>query len=484
MIDDWLLSLVYAFCLVATTMPLAFMFGSPCTPLCGECQVCDGLLRTHPRNEGTWVPSGTWQGGANNFSNVTWTFVENPGDESGETWFFYGAASSSRRGGGATLEEQRDWGNLCNWYSNKTTSPSQVGTGLGSSLNRRATTLPPNDAVVHIYTGANTANTGPVTVKTAYFWGMTTSSQQGLIAGSELTATTPAHDSLGCVVFNNSTRNQTSATINGGATFSSSGFSARSQNRGTVNGGAVFGTICENFLGVVNGGATFFESHNTGGTINGGAVFNGGGNRVTGSTQGTVNGGAVFNGGSFSTGLSATINGGAIFNGTSTGPGGVVNDGAVFNDSAGGGGTVNGGAEFNQASEWISGAVNDGAVFNDSSRNRSSTGVFSGATFNDSSTNLTTVNDGAEFNDNAVNDGGTVNGGATFNGNALNANFGTVNGGATFNDAACSTRFRGTFGACPGVGKREFVTHPTDVPTCNGTAPDGCVNVLDTCGCG
>jgi hypothetical protein len=62
--------------------------------------------------------------------------------------------------------------------------------------------------------------------------------------------------------------------------------------------------------------------------------------------------------------------------------------------------------------------------------------------------------------------------------------FSTVNGGATFNDAACSTQFSGGFPNCPGAGRRIFVAHPTDLPTCNGTAPDGCANAADTCGCG
>lgn len=36
MIDDWILSLNYAAWLAASTMPLGFMLGSPCSPCCNE----------------------------------------------------------------------------------------------------------------------------------------------------------------------------------------------------------------------------------------------------------------------------------------------------------------------------------------------------------------------------------------------------------------------------------------------------------------
>ncbi len=96
--------------------------------------------------------------------------------------------------------------------------------------------------------------------------------------------------------------------------------------------------------------------------------------------------------------------------------------------------------------------------------------------------------DGATFNDNSRNGtaskAGQVNSGAVFNNNSVNGAAGTVNGGATFNDAACSERTVGSFANCPGPNERIFVAHLTDLPTCNGTAPDGCANAADTCGCG
>ena len=138
------------------------MLGSDCSPCCrNDCG--DSKPVTDPINEGTWVPSGSWRDGG-----VTWTFVENPGDESGETWFFFGFSDTSKKGGGASVAEQRDWGNLCNWYSNKATSPA--GAMDTATFNKRATRLPPENAVVHIFTDVSTASVGPVTVKNAYFW--------------------------------------------------------------------------------------------------------------------------------------------------------------------------------------------------------------------------------------------------------------------------------------------------------------------------
>jgi hypothetical protein len=295
MIDDWLLSLLYAAWLTASTMPLGFMLGSSCSPCCGGCGVADGKPRTDPEDEGTWVPSGTWRG----VGGVTWTFNANPGDDSGETWFFYGSFSTSKVGGVATLAERRDWGNICNWYSNKTTSPSTL-TGVPGAFDKRATRLPPVDAVVHIYTDVSTLTVGPQVVKSIYFWSIS-----DLLTSSEITSTAAAHDS---------------------------------------------------------------------------------------------------------------------------------DNGAVFNDNSDNEATVNG-----------------GATFNDNSRN----------------TNFSTVNGGAVFND-----------------NSRNTNFSTVNGSATFNDAACSTRVVGSLGFFGNPCTRKFVAHTTDLPTCNGTAPDGCANAADTCGCG
>ena len=327
--------------------PVGYMLGSSCSPCCGPqgCAVADGKPRTDPATEGHWVPSGTWATG------VTWTFSSSPSTTDGGTWYFYGSAATSKSGGSASLEEQKDWGNICNWYSNKTTTPSSTSS-LTTVLDKRATRLPPTDAVVHVYSTVNTT-TGPVTVKNAYFWNTS-------FVASEMTTTSAAYDSDGGTVFNGSFNNSSS----------------------------------------------------------------------------TVNGGATFNGSSRNT-TSATVNGGATFNGSSW--------------------------------NYLYSTINDGATFNDSSRNTGNATVNGGATFNDSSGNLFSA---------------IVNGGATFNGTSRNDSSSTVNDGATFNDAACSERTVGSFANCPGVGKRVFVAHPTDLPTCSGTAPDGCANFADTCGCG
>lgn len=449
MFEDFLWALWLA---AAGIYPLGFMLGSSCSPCCGGCGISDGKPRTDPKDEGTWTPSGTWTG----VGGVTWTFTANPGDESGETWFFYGSSTTSKVGGGATTAEQRDWGNICNWYSNKTTSPSSTSS-LTTVLNKRATRLPPTTAVVHIYSNVNTTTVGPQTVKNAYFWG------GSFLDSSSLTSTTSAHDTSHCNVFLNSSQNSSGSTINGGALFLNFAFNTGSGT--TVNGGAslyggsknAFGVVttgAKNLLGaVINGGADLHEYSRNEATINGGATFS----DESGNNAGTVNDSATFNNTSFASGAGGTINGGATFN----------NDSRQLFATSGAQPTVNGGATFNDASLNF-GVVNDGATFNGTSSNRTGTGTAE-------------INDGATFNNNSYNEL-VVNGGATFNDNSYNAATGTVNGGATFNDAACTLRVIGNFFATPCT--RQFVAHPTDLPTCSGTAPDGCANSADTCGCG
>jgi hypothetical protein len=349
---------------------------------CGPvCSVSDGKPRSDPANEGNWAPSGTWK------TSVTWTFTENPGDDSGENWYFYGSSGTSGAGSGGL--EVSEWGNICNWWSSRNVSPSE-SIFTASSFVKRATRLPPASAVVHIYTNVNTSSVGPQTVKNLYVW-------NGIIkGGSEITATGTAHDASGGAVFNGSGSPQVienGATINGGAQLN--GPSGYMFTRGTINGGAVFYGF--SFLGLS-------------GTVNGGATFND--DSAISENAATVNGGAVFNDRSFSNGLLITVNGGAVFN--NQGQNGVtVYGGAVFNDNSGNYGEVYG-----------------GAVFNDSSINYS----------------------------------------------------GTVYGGATFNDAACSTRFVGS--RTPAPCTKKFVAHPTDLPTCSGTALTGCDAANVNCGCG
>jgi hypothetical protein len=351
----------------------------PCGTCCG-CSVSDGLPRSDPKDEGNWVPSGTWASG------VAWTFVANPGDDSGETWFFYGSSSTS----GSTLTADiRNWGNICNWWSSRNVSPS---TGTAANLVKRATGLPPASAVVHIYSPLDTSRVGPQTVRRCYVWGSGV-----IVSGAEVTATGTAHDTAGGTVFNSP------------------------------------GSAPRVLEGIINGGAQF----------NGPNYMN---------TRGTVNGGAVFRGFSF-LGLDGVVNGGARFH----------EDASIGENNA----TVNGGAVFNDRSNSGSGGfsvVNDGAVFNGTSSHGSAT-VYGGAVFNGSSLN-----------------GGVVYGGAVFNNSSVHVFPGVVYGGATFNDAACSRVYTG--GRTPAPCSKKFVAHPTDLPTCNGTALSGCHASDPFCGCG
>ena len=345
----------------------------PCRPCCGD--FCGP--GADPKDEGTWVPSGTW------YSGVTWTYVPNPGDESGETWFFYGASNSSKPGGGATPEEQQDWGNPCNWWSGKSTPPNDTLSVL-RALKDRATRFPPPSAVVHFYTPVTTSSVGPQTIKAGYFWSGSVTPigpVASLIGESTLTAT---------------------GTVYGVST----GFIFRNTNSSYLAGNIEESTI--------NGGATFFRY-------------------TENSSNSVVNDGAVFM-------LSGSRNSG------------TVNAGATFLDGAENHGTINGGA------------------------------LFDGSAIGNPPLNYGTVEGGADFVTGINFDYGIVNGGATFSSFSRNHEHGLVNGGAVFNDTSYSLRAVGNFYDTPC--SRKFVAHPTDIPTCNGTAPAGCDNVADTCGCG
>jgi len=413
------------------------MLGASCSPCCGDNCPADGKPRTDPKDEGTWVPSGSWP-------SVTWTFQANPGDESGETWFFYGSVGTSKKGGSANATEQADWGNVCNWYSHKTTSPSTAVSI--PDLSKRATKLPPENAIVHIYTDINAASVGPVTVKTAYFWG------GRLLSPSVLTTTGTAHGTSFGAVF-----------VSGDSVF-------RPRNFGTVGGGATFFLFAEN-AGTVNGGARFYDDAQTSGTVGGGATFT-----ERAKNLGTVSGGATFSGSTNCYNF-GTVHGGATFE-VNAYNSATVNDGAIFNGNTRNFGTVNGGAQFNSSSRNEV-TVNGGASFSGTTQNRDV--VNGGAVFSGSSFNVYVVYGGATFGESSTNQG-SVYSGATFNGSSVNGNSGIVYGGATFNDSACSVRSIGSFFATPCT--RKFVAHPTDLPTCNGSAPIGCDPLGFSCGCG
>lgn len=382
------------------------MLGSPCSPCCGGNCPADGKDRTDPKNEGTWVPSGEWP-------SVTWAFSANPGDESGTTWFFYGSGQTSVAGRAATTAEQQDWGNLCNWYSHTTAAPISA---TQASLTKRATRLPDENAVIYALTPLSTS--GTKTVSKAYFLpapGQT--NPVGLVAGSELITTSTAHGATGGAVF---LGRHNDGTVRGGALFSSDSAGGSPINRvlGVVFGGAVFRGFATRNEGVVNGFARFLTIASNSGVVNGNAEFVGSGN------GGSVSGNASF---SASDGTLAT----------QSGNGGTVAGFATFTQSQNGG-IVNGGASFTNDFSFLA---------NDIPAN-----------------NLAgTVNGGATFNSYARNDG-TVNGGAVFNNFSRNTIPGTVNGGAVLNDAACSLRVR--FDGALWM----YVLHPSDLPTCNGSA--------------
>jgi hypothetical protein len=113
--------------------------------------------------------------------------------------------------------------NPCNWYSNKTTAPN-VNSNLNADLNKRASRLPPEDAVVHVY-GRFYAPSATVPsefkCKTAYFWPISGGTEQsgaqteeGLMLPAILTASAPAHDTIYNSVFIN-TATYSTASISG-----------------------------------------------------------------------------------------------------------------------------------------------------------------------------------------------------------------------------------------------------------------------------
>jgi hypothetical protein len=423
---------------------------------------------------------------------ANWTFASREDAGEGSTWFFYGSALTSKVGGGATTAEQQDWGNICNWYSAKSTSPAagqQTGPttlGMGgsvgealSTLTKRATRFPDENATIHVYTPISTATVGPRVVRNAYFWG---DQQQILTSDSDIECTDAlagiTSASCGALFVNCSNL----GIVRGGAGFMGTNRitdSAITNKLSIGNGGnATAGGSYDNSDGEIIGHA-FFSGHALNwATVTGTGYFYGtstpfliGTSAVNGMDQSSSSGmgyGSISDGAEFWGGrnIGGSVENGAVFkvwnSDTATNAisfavfpfrEGVINDGAEFNDDSINGGTVNGGAVFTDTSENRR-IVNGGAIFEDSSFNSDSAGV---------------VNGGGEFFDNSYNKGGFT--GATARGG------GTVNGGATFNNAACSERYN-TVG-----GVRIFRTNNTDVPTCNGTAPPGS-DPTATCGCG
>lgn len=323
-----------------------------------------------PANEGTWVPSGT-------FPSIVWTFVPYSPETPGNTWFFSGSPD-----GGTSAAERiaSDWFNPCNWWSHRTVAPSEPrasGSGVDGSFTKRATRLPPSDAVVHIYT--DLVISSPVSVQAAYFWrkngaqGEGSGSPRNLynrLRGGTMVATGTVYgaDAGFWLEDTSITASVSPVELNGNVAL-------RRQTRVQP---------------------PLFPNTDFGFVINGDVDMKVGGSGPGILLRGTVNGYVEARDRST---VRATINGGA----------------KLYNDSTMDGGTISGGAEFYDTSR------------------------FTACTF----------------------------GVAPFTGQ--------VNGGATFFDDARSC-------CVIDSGGRKFSAHPTELPTCSGTAPAGTPNV-SSCGC-
>jgi hypothetical protein len=392
-------------------------------------------------DEGTWnPPPGEWgdtsligeTGSVRHGAGLlaeNWTFATREEAGPGSTWFFYGSPGTSLADPGfqgASVEQQQDWGNLCNWYSFKSTAPEAGRDNVGTSLLRRATRLPDENATVHIYSTVSTANVGPQTVRRAYFW---PEGQRSVFASTTCDIT--------CT-----------GTIEGITSASCGALFYNRINLGRIAGGAAFigmfiNTV--NFLELVvcaNGGnATAPNYDNSTGEVVGDALFCGNAQNLS-----VVTGTAYFYGRRARNGVASQDFPIGL---------GYVSNGAVF----WGGNNV--------------GIVDGGSVFRSWSGNP--VGVVTGnqQSFFPNPVRVGVVSGGALFFDNSVNTG-QVFGGAVFNDEAQNRF--TVEGGAVFNDDACSTV---TFGTPP-----YFGTSPTEPPVCNGTAPPRSATPTPTCGCG
>lgn len=459
--------------------PVAFLFGMFCSRCCG----CGGSKEaTDPKDEGNWIPSGTlgypstdkdYGFGESTPTNVEWTFAPNPGDDSGETWYFYGSQDTSRNGGSATVDEQVDWNNLCNWYSRRSVAPTILQPDQTNSnpavFTHRANRLPPENAVVHIYSPVATHLSGPVTVKTAWLWGYGRASRDRPL---QITTTHAPLDSPGGLVAYTlpySGGFADGSEINGGA------FLARMRiNVGATINGSTKLVSCRN-AGTVNGPVELYLTHpyfnsdlGNYGTINGPALF------VTSSNEsGTVNGDCeLFNSYNGYYASSGVINGSASFHESSNS--GTVNGDATFSVSGSNGGTVNGKAHFS-GNTRNGGNVTQGAVFKNYSRNDA--GLFQ----------FGEVLGGAEFFDFTRNYG-TVRGGAVFR-NKSSTGYpygaypvGIVYDGATFYDDATACLIYGDRRLNPCVAR--YAAHPTDAPDCRGNALTYCEAPTSGFGCG
>ena len=384
------------------------MLGSPCSPCCDD--RCGGPFPyTNPANEEIWTPSGAWPSPA-------WASSAVPGGQDGN-WFFFAD------GNFVSSIPATDWTNLCNWYSAiDSTDPSQarepipiqplyIWNGI-----RRATTLPPPGAVVHIYSPVSTANLpgSEAFVRQAYFW-----PNSQLLQGSRVTTSGTIPETHGGSVFLGGAQNR--GEIVGNASFFTQSLNS---STGTITGNAAFFGRAFN-SGHVSGDGAFTTADNAG-TIAGDAVF------VSASTnQGSVSGAAEFDG---STNLGSVAQQ-SVFRNNSYNSG-AANGGADFFDDSwnalGGPASVTGLARFYDRSQNLTQGVvtGTGEFYSTAGNNGAAIGA---AVFRDSSANLAMVTGDASFYGTARNSG-TVDGNADFFGSSYHEK--TITGNAVFSDSS------------------------------------------------
>lgn len=441
----------------------------PCRPCCGAgaCQCAGGLPTVDPADFGAMTATGDWEAG------VDFRYGAGTG---GKTYYFYGSECTSKAGGNASVAEQQDWGNLCNWYTDIERSPydSYLAVIPFGELTGKASSLPPTDAVVHILSPVSTATSGAKTVATAYFWAS--------LEGGTVTATVNAYDSPHPCLFYADT-----------SPYSYSEYPDRPGNKGTVYGGAKFIDYAGNHGTIASGGGTFIQGSFSSGDITGDSAFYDNSKCISGTVTGnatfydnseaspyhsalslacTITGNVVADYNSLILGSSAT----GVFTqvgGTYTGLGAsngyaevtgniTLYDSADFLDGSTQGNlvawdysgaacdvsgttTMNDRSRIITAGQTCTGAVtmNNNSTVESSSFSSPPVYASAGITFYNNTRNTGIVTGNAVFNDASFNGygylypgPGSINGSAVFNGTSSNSLTGDTTETTTFNDSS------------------------------------------------
>jgi len=355
-------------------------------------------------------------------------------------------------------------------------------------LTGKASSLPPTDAVVHIFTPVSTATSGPKTVATAYFWAS--------LESGTVTASVNAYDSPHPCLFYP------------GSTYSYGTYTSQPGNKGTVYGGAKFINYSGNLGTIASGGATFIEGSFSSGDITGDAVFYDNSKCISGTVTGnatfydnseaspyhialslacTITGNVVADNyssilGSSATGVFTQVGGTytGLFasNGYAEVTGNItLYDSADFLDGSTQGNLVawdfarvacdvDGTTQMNDSSVIVTGGkthagvvtMNNSSTVDSQSFSSSPIYATSGIVFNDSTKNRGFVTGNAIFNGSSYNGfgfsfpgQGTITGTATFNNSSSNSQASTVTGATTFNDSSSNNG-----GACTASGNAVF----------------------------